>query len=60
MSDFEKFKKELPSKDLSFLDQLKKIETKSMIMFLRFGISLRRKDYHNIKCDVLVKSTISI
>ena len=42
MSDFEKFKEELPSKE-NFCSLLKgkKLVTKNIIMFLRFGTNLK-------------------
>ena len=41
MTDFKKFKEQLPSKE-KFYSSLtgKKIVTKNMIMFLRFGIKI--------------------
>ena len=44
MNDFEKFKEELPSRKRFYSLLLsKKIVTKSMNMFLRFGINLKCK-----------------
>ena len=45
MIDFEKFKEKFPSKEMfhSLLTGKKKIVLKSINMFLRFGINLKRK-----------------
>ena len=65
MSDFEKFERELPSKE-KFYSSLtgKKLVTKIMNIFLRFALNLKWKcyyeDYHELylKYDVLLLSDI--
>ena len=58
MSNFEKFKEELPSKE-KFYSSLtdRKISAKNMNMFLMFGINLKWKRWKN---DNVFKITICI
>ena len=60
MSDFKKFKEELPSKEKFIVPwPTEKIVTKNMKMFLMFAKKFKMKimkDYHNLylKCDVFL------
>ena len=60
MSDFENFKEQLPSKEKFYISLTgKKIVTKSMNMFLRFGkkIEIKTMKIHHdlyLKCDILL------